>query len=74
MMLGSIMIHVQRKRETYQYFVLSLVPLKADLSNAPTAIGVDRDVASENDSHPPFPLRVSFYAAKATWSKMSRER
>lgn len=73
-MLGPIMIHMQRKRETYQYFVLSLVPLKADLSNAPTAIGVDRDVASENDSHPPFPLRVSFYSAKATWSKMSRER
>ena len=43
-MLGPTMIHMQRKRETYQYFGSSLVSLKGDLSNV-QAIGADRDIA-----------------------------
>ena len=57
-MFGPCMLHMRRKRESYNFLASSLVSIEEDLSNV-LAIGSDRDAALRKGMRPFFPL--------ATW-------
>ena len=59
-LLGPTMVHMQKKAETYQYFLSLLVSLNTDLSNV-LAIGSDRDVALRKGFSSSFPIATMVY-------------
>ena len=59
-LLGPTMVHMQKKAQTYRYFLSLLVSLNADLSNV-LAIGSDRDVAPRKRFSSSFPIATMVY-------------